>query len=111
MPGNKRPAEEMQEAGMLYYQLRNFSEVARQTGIPGSSIKHWHQTGNEHFARGMELQATLTDKRLSAKMLKVVDQSLDLVLERLEDPEQRKELKTKDLAWAGAVYHDKTADT
>jgi len=103
----KYTAEQIQHAGMMWYQYRNFRKVSRETDIPWETMKMWESEGQEHWEIGKKREASSVDKRLSVKMLKITEGAMDFLQEQLDDPEQRKGLKTRDVSLMGAIYHDK----
>ena len=103
----KWTSEQIQHAGMVFYQTRNVIETSRQVGIPKDTLYSYESTGNEAWERGKKQEATAVDKRLSKEFLRVTERAIELIHERLDNPATRSKLALRDISWMGAVYHDK----
>jgi len=98
---------EKTEAGAMYFDVRSATRVSEQLGMDRKSVEYWRDSGNEDFIRGYELAQKSLDDRLLKKMRKVTESGLDLFLERMEDPEQRKKMNMREITFAAGLFHDK----
>jgi len=103
----KYTAEQIQTAGMLFYQNRNIAQTARECGIPKLSLYKYEREGDENWEKGKRREATIVDKRLSRRFLEVTERAVDFLIENFDDPEKRKKLQPRDVSWMGVTYHDK----
>ena len=104
--------EQRIEAGMEYYQWQSYTQTAEKLSIRWGRevskqiLKYWDDN-SEDFREGKKRGALSVDRKLTSKFAKIAEKSAELVLEHLEDPDKRKELKPKDVAWIGFWAHDK----
>ena len=101
-------------AAMVSY--GNSLVVSAQTGIPGSTLRHWHRNDEEFQTMCQELWVEFGEE-IKATLAQIVRESGEQVLDRLRGGDTVRDPKTgglarvpmrgKDIAICGAVAFDK----
>lgn len=125
-PPRNRTVEEVIEAITVYCLDGTYSAVAKKTGISYSTISYWHQN-KSWFNEVVNYIKALSDHKLEARMMEIVDASTTELLERItggnvgvhqgkvvmvEDEEgnptpSKIPLSAMDLGRIGAIFTDK----
>ena len=112
----KYAREDRYRAAALFIATGNSEAVSRETGIPGSTIRHWIQHDEDFRLICKEYQAECGEK-WRYKYAQIIDESTDQVLDRLRNGDvvrdsktgelHRVPVKAKEAAVIGAIAFDK----
>ena len=116
MTSKKYSREQRAEAAALMVCHGNSLVVSDMTGIPGSTLRHWHRNDEEFRSMCLEIWSDFGEE-IKANLAQIVKESGEQVLDRLRlgdvirDPRTGEQIripvKVRDLAVAGAIAFDK----
>ena len=77
--------DEMQQVAAMYVAIGNQNEVARQTGVPQTTISKWFRE-NDTFAECLELAQSQYSTELPGKLSALLDKAFEKLSEKLQGP-------------------------
>jgi len=88
--------EDRYKAAALYVATGNSEAVSRETGIPGSTIRHWIQHDGDFQLICQEYQAECGEK-WRYKYAQIIDETTEQILDRIRNGDFVRDTKTGEL--------------